>query len=190
MNRAMTLTTPLPPEQVLCLHSHDRVLLNGVLYTARDAAHLRLVQLIEAGKPLPLDLVGQVIYFTGPTPPPPGRAAGSAGPTTSSRMDAFSPLLYERGLAGTIGKGYRGRAVRRSLLQHGAVHFTALGGAGALLSQCIKEMSVVAYEDLETEAIHRLVVEDFPVTVAYDAHGNSVYRNEPPVVETSDRAEG
>lgn len=178
MNQPVKLTTPLSTEQILALHSHDRVLLDGVIFTARDAAHWRLMQLIEADEPLPIDLAGQIIYFTGPTPAPPGKAIGSAGPTTSSRMDAFSPALYERGLAGTIGKGYRGIEVRRSLQKCHAVHFTALGGAGALLSQCIKQMEIVAYEDLQTEAIHRLVVEDFPVTVAYDAHGQSVYHHE------------
>ena len=172
---AIRLTTPCDREQATQLHCGDRILLSGFIYTARDAAHLRLCALIEQGEPLPIDLQDQLIYFVGPTPPAPGRAVGAAGPTTSSRMDRFSPLLYERGLRGTIGKGYRGPDVVAALKRFGSVHFSALGGAGALLSQCITAAEIIAYDDLGTEAIRKLTVVDFPVTVAYDAHGGSVY---------------
>lgn len=175
MSQAISLTTPLERASRLELHCGDRVLISGTIYTARDAAHRRLCRLIEAGEPLPIELRDQVIYYVGPTPAPPGRCIGSAGPTTSSRMDRFAPSLFERGLAATIGKGYRGAEVRASLQAHGAVHLAALGGAGALLGRCITAVEVVAYEDLGAEAIRRLTVRDFPATVAYDAHGRSIY---------------
>ena len=180
MREILQLTPPLDKNTILALHAGDRVLISGTIYTARDAAHLRLCQLIEQGRTLPIDLTGQLVYFVGPTPPQPGRPVGAAGPTTSSRMDQFSPLLYERGLAGTIGKGYRGTNVIDSLKNHQAAHFTALGGAGALLSKCIVKAKIVAYEDLGTEAIRELTVRDFPATVAYDAHGQTVYRQHDP----------
>lgn len=175
MAESIRLVTPLDRAAVLKLRAGDRVLLSGSMLTARDAAHLRLCRLIEQGHPLPVDLNGQIIYYVGPTPTPPGRVIGAAGPTTSSRMDRFAPLLYERGVCGTIGKGYRHASVVESLVKHQAVHFAALGGAGALLSKCIIASEIIAYEDLGPEAIHRLGVEDFPVTVAYDTLGNSVY---------------
>ena len=134
-----------------------------------------MCSLIDAGERLPVDLSGQVIYFVGPTPAADGRVIGAAGPTTSSRMDGFSARLYAAGLSGTIGKGYRSVELRESLTKYGAVHFSALGGAAALLSKCIKSSKVLAYEELGTEAIRRLTVEDFPVTVAYDCQGGSVY---------------
>ena len=169
------LNTPIDREKATQLHCGDRVLLSGFVYTARDAAHVRLCALIERGEPLPIDLQDQIIYFVGPTPPAMGRAVGAAGPTTSSRMDRFSPVLYEHGLRGTIGKGYRGPDVIAALKRFGSVHFSALGGAGALLSQCITASEIIAYEDLGTEAIRKLTVVDFPVTVAYDTRGGSVY---------------
>jgi len=175
MPQPIRITPPLDSAAVMSLHAGDRGLITGCLLTARDAAHQRLCRLIEAGQPLPVDLTGQIIYFVGPTPAAPGRVIGSAGPTTSSRMDRFSPMLYAKGLAGTIGKGYRGPAVRHSLKRHTAVHFAALGGAGALLSKCITSAKIIAYEDLGTEAIRLVTVRDFPVTVAYDCHGRSLY---------------
>ena len=177
MSAIIHLQTPLAEETVRGLRAGDEVLISGAVLTARDAAHVRLCSLIEAGERLPVDLAGQVIYFVGPTPGRGARPVGSAGPTTSSRMDRFSRPLYAAGLRGTIGKGYRGVEVIRSLQEFGAVHFSALGGAGALLSQCIQSAEVIAYEDLGTEAIRRLVVADFPATVAYDSRGGSVYES-------------
>ncbi len=175
MTERIKLSTPISESAVRALRAADRILISGTLLTARDAAHLRLCQLIEQGEELPIDLEGQVIYFVGPTPAPVGRVIGSAGPTTSSRMDRFSPMLYARGLRGTIGKGYRSPEVVESLRIYGAVHFSALGGAGALLSKCIVSSKIIAYEDLGTEAIRKLEVVDFPAVVAYDVYGKSAY---------------
>jgi len=175
MSKPLTLPVPFDAATAGRLYASDRVVITGTLFTARDAAHRRLCRLIQQGRQLPLELQDQVIYFVGPTPAPPGCPIGAAGPTTSSRMDAFSPLLYAHGLRATIGKGYRNAQVVRALQEFCAVHFAALGGAGALLSKCITGVEIVAYEDLGTEAIRKLRVKDFPVTVAYDAHGNSVY---------------
>jgi len=169
------LTTPLADEDVVKLRSGDRVLLSGVLYTGRDAAHKRLFELLQAGKPLPVDLRGQVIYYVGPTPAKPGQVIGSAGPTTSGRMDAYAPALIAYGLKGMIGKGLRNQTVLDAMKEHGAVYFGATGGAAALLAKRIKKAEVVAYEDLGTEAIRRLEVEDFPVIVINDAHGGDLY---------------
>ena len=169
------LTTPLTDEDVEALHAGDAVLITGVIYTGRDSAHKRLMELIEAGEELPIDIAGQVIYYCGPTPARPGHAIGSAGPTTSYRMDAFTPKLTELGLKGSIGKGARSEDVRQALMRHKAVYLGAIGGAGALLSRCIKKAEVVAYEDLGPEAIRRLEVADFPAHVAYDCHGGDVY---------------
>ena len=175
MDETIRLQTPVSETTAEGLRAGQRVLLSGVLFTARDAAHQRLCDLIEQGCDLPMDIKDQIIYFVGPTPAGAGRVIGAAGPTTSSRMDRFSPLLYAHGLRGTIGKGYRGAEVSDALRKYHAVHFSALGGAGALLSECITAVEVVAYEDLGTEAIRKLTVCDFPATVAYDCHGNSVY---------------
>lgn len=172
---AIKITTPLDKKVIKELKSGDEVLISGIIYTARDMAHKRLYELIEAGGQLPIKLGGAVIYFVGPTPARPGAVIGSAGPTTSSRMDQFSPTLIAEGLAGMIGKGYRDGEVRKAMKKYTAVHFAALGGAGALLSKCIVSAEVVAYEDLGTEAIRKLQVVDFPVIVAYDSNGNSVY---------------
>ena len=169
------ITTPLSKTVVRQLKAGDEVLINGTVYTARDMAHKRLCELIDAGKKLPVELAGAIIYFTGPTPARAGAVIGSAGPTTSARMDAFSPVLIAGGLAGTIGKGYRADVVRKAMKKYGAVHFTALGGAGALLSKHIVSAGIAAYEDLGTEAIRKLEVVDFPAIVAYDSNGNSVY---------------
>jgi len=175
MSQPKKLSTPIDAETAGQLHAGEQFLISGGVLTARDAAHRRLCDLIEQGQELPVELHDQIIYFVGPTPAPPGRVIGAAGPTTSSRMDGFSPLLYARGLRGTIGKGYRSGEVRRALQEFTAVHFAALGGAGALLSKCITSVEIITYEDLGAEAIRRLTVRDLPVTVAYDAQGNSVY---------------
>lgn len=174
-NERLTLSPPLSEEDVAALHAGDRVLITGVIYTARDAAHARLVTLLEEGRDLPLPLEGQIIYYVGPSPARPGRVIGSAGPTTSGRMDAYAPTLMAAGLRGMIGKGSRSREVREAMSRYGAVYFAATGGAGALLSQRIRKAEVVAYEDLGPEAIRRLEVENFPVTVVNDIHGGDLY---------------
>jgi fumarate hydratase subunit beta len=176
MNEAKKLQPPLTEDDVCSLRVGDEVLISGVIYTARDMAHKRLCQAIDAGEKLPFPLEGAIIYFVGPSPARPGRVVGAAGPTTSSRMDDFSPKLLARGLRAMIGKGYRGDKVREALKKSGAVHLSTIGGAGALLSKHIVSAEVVAYEDLQTEAIRKLQVVDFPAIVAYDSYGNSVYR--------------
>ena len=169
------ITTPLTRETVSQLKAGDSCLISGVIYTARDAAHKRLCELVEAGKEMPLDVTNNIIYFVGPTPAKPGQAIGSAGPTTSYRMDAYSPVLIREGLTGMIGKGKRGPEVVAAMKEHGAVYFGAIGGCGALLSKCIKKAEVIAYEDLGAEAIRRLEVEDFPAIVIIDSQGNNLY---------------
>jgi len=171
------LTPPLSDADVEGLRAGDRVRITGVLYTARDAAHGRLWPLIEGGKPLPIDVRGQIIYYTGPSPARPGDVVGSIGPTTGSRMDKFTPALLQLGLKGTIGKGHRGQAVKDALRQYKGVYFGAVGGAGAVLSEYVKKLEVVAYEDLGTEAIRRLEVKDFPVIVVNDCHGGNLYED-------------
>ncbi|MDR2892552.1 MAG: FumA C-terminus/TtdB family hydratase beta subunit [Deltaproteobacteria bacterium] len=157
------------------LRTGDSVLLSGVIYTARDAAHQRLLGLLAKGEALPFDLRGAAIYYCGPTPAPPGRPVGSIGPTTSYRMDSFAPALYERGLAASIGKGPRGAAVKEALCQSGGVYFAATGGAAALLASCVKEAKLIAFPDLGPEAVYELKVEDFPLLVATDAQGGDLY---------------
>ena len=170
------LTTPFSAEDVNNLKAGDQVLLSGVIYTGRDAAHKRLCELLDAGKELPVDLNGQVIYFVGPSPAKPGKVIGSAGPTTSYRMDAYSPqVIKEAGLRGMIGKGGRGQEVVDAMCRYGCVYFAATGGAAALISKSIVSCEVVCYEDLGPEAIHRLEVKDMPLIVAIDAHGNDLY---------------
>jgi fumarate hydratase subunit beta len=169
------ITPPLSDADVEKLRAGDRVLLSGIVYTARDAAHARLAELLAEGKKLPFDLSGQVIYFVGPTPAPPGRVIGSAGPTTSYRMDPYSPLLVAHGLKGMIGKGKRSPEVLEALARHKAVYFGATGGAGALISRRITAAEIVAYEDLGPEAIRRLTVKDFPLVVINDCHGGDLY---------------
>lgn len=170
------LTVPLTKEVVTTLKAGDTVRLTGIVYTARDAAHKRLVDLIAAGKELPIPLEGQVIYYVGPAPTPPGKVIGSAGPTTSYRMDPYAPILMEHGLKGMIGKGERTEPVVESMKKNGAVYFAATGGAAALISKSITGVEIVAYEDLGAEAIRRLEVKDFPLIVAQDCHGGNVYR--------------
>lgn len=169
------ITTPLTQDTAKSLRAGDSCLISGVIYTARDAAHKRLCELVAAGKELPLDIKDSIIYFVGPTPAKPGQAIGSAGPTTSYRMDAYSPTLIRLGLTGMIGKGKRNEAVVSAMKEHGAVYFGAIGGCGALLSRCIKKAEVIAYEDLGAEAIRRLEVKDFPVVVIIDSEGNNLY---------------
>lgn len=171
----VSVTVPMSRETARSLKAGDSVLLSGVIYTARDAAHKRLCELAGQGKPLPLDVTDGVIYFVGPTPAKPGEVIGSAGPTTSYRMDAYSPTLISMGLTGMIGKGKRGEAVVDAMKQHGAVYFGAIGGCGALLSRCIKKAEIIAYEDLGAEAVRRLEVENFPVVVIIDSRGNNLY---------------
>lgn len=170
------LRTPLSDADVLSLKAGDRVRISGVIYTARDAAHGRLAPLVEKGETLPIDVKGQIIYYTGPSPARPGGVIGSVGPTTASRMDKFTPALLALGLKGTIGKGYRGQPVKDALKQHKAVYFGSIGGAGAVLSEFVKKAEVVAYEDLGTEAIRRLEVDGFPAIVLYDCHGGDLYQ--------------
>ena len=171
----ISLTTPLTREKARELRAGDSCLISGVIYTARDAAHKRLCDLVAQGKELPLDIKDAIIYFVGPTPAKPGQAIGSAGPTTSYRMDAYSPTLISLGLTGMIGKGKRGPEVVAAMKEHGAVYFGAIGGCGALLSKCIKKAEVIAYDDLGAEAIRRLEVEDFPAIVIIDSQGNNLY---------------
>ena len=169
------ITTPLTQDTAKSLRAGDSCLISGVIYTARDAAHKRLCELVAAGKELPLDIKDSIIYFVGPTPAKPGQAIGSAGPTTSYRMAAYSPTLIGLGLTGMIGKGKRGPEVVNAMKEHGAVYFGAIGGCGALLSRCIKKAEVIAYDDLGAEAIRRLEVEDFPAIVIIDSQGNNLY---------------
>ena len=176
MTQTTTIKPPLSDEHVRQLRAGDEVLISGIIYTARDMAHKRLCEAIDKGRTLPFNLKGAIIYFVGPTPARPGQVIGAAGPTTSSRMDAFSPRMLANGLKAMIGKGYRSQDVRDALKKYAAVHFSAIGGAGALLSKHIVAAEVIAYEDLGTEAIRRLEVVDFPALVAYDCYGNSVYK--------------
>ena len=170
------LEAPLSKEEIEPLRTGDVVRLNGVIYVARDAAHDRMKRAIEAGEPLPLDPEGNIVYYSGPAPARPGYALGPAGPTTASRMDPYSPLLIERGLRGMVGKGLRSEAVIESMREHGCVYFGAVEGTAALLADCVKEAEVIAYEDLGTEAVRRLFVEDFPVVVVNDLYGGDLYR--------------
>jgi len=169
------LTTPLSDDVVEKLRIGQRVSISGTIYTGRDAAHKRLVELIEQGKELPFDPKGQIIYYVGPTPAKPGKVIGSAGPTTSYRMDPYAPKLYEVGLKATIGKGRRSPEVINTMKEYKGVYLTAVGGAAALIARSIKEAKVIAYPDLGPEAVHELVVEDFPVIVVNDTLGGDLY---------------
>lgn len=167
--------TPLSAAEARTLRCGEQVLISGTIYTARDAAHKRLVELAAAGKPLPLPVKDSIIYYVGPAPAKPGQVIGSAGPTTSYRMDAYAPTLLDMGLTGMIGKGKRGDNVVEAMKRNGAVYFCAIGGAGALLARCIKKAEVIAYDDLGAEAIRRLEVEDLPVIVTIDSEGRNLY---------------
>ena len=171
------ITTPFTYEKVKDLKCGDNVLISGVIYTSRDAAHKRLVEANARGEELPYDVKDTIVYYVGPAPAQPGQVIGSAGPTTSYRMDAYSPTLIELGHTGMIGKGKRDANVVNAMKEHGAVYFGAIGGAGALLAKCIKKAEIVAYEDLGAEAIRRLEVEDFPVIVIIDSEGNNLYES-------------
>jgi fumarate hydratase subunit beta len=170
------LTTPFTREALKDLKPGDTVYITGYMYTARDAAHKRLVELIEQGKELPIDVKGACIYYVGPTPAKKGQALGSAGPTTSYRMDAYSPQLLDLGLMGMVGKGKRGPEVVEKIVEHGAVYMAAIGGAAALISKAVKSAEIIAYEDLGAEAIRKIYVEDFPATVVIDSKGNNLYK--------------
>lgn len=176
MIMTIAITTPLQPAIVESLRAGDEVLISGQIFTARDAAHKRLTELIENRTPLPVNLTNQIVYYTGPTPAQPGKVIGSAGPTTSSRMDPYTPTLIKSGgIRGIIGKGNRSPEVKKALIDFGCTYFVAIGGAGALLSKCITSSEIICYEDLGAEAIYKLTVKDFPVIVAIDTEGNSVY---------------
>ncbi len=175
MSETIKVKTPLSEDDVRGLKAGDRVLISGPVYTARDAAHKRLVEALATGQKLPFDLEGQVIYYVGPCPAKPGQALGSCGPTTSGRMDPYAPTLIAKGLRGMIGKGSRVPTVVEAMRKHGAVYFAAIGGAGALAAKTVKKSEMVAYEDLGPEAIRRLEVEDFPAVVCVDAQGSDLY---------------
>ena len=173
----MILKTPLSDEDIIKLRIGDKVYINGVIYTARDAAHKRIVEAIDSGGKLPFDLNGQVIYYAGPSPAKPGSVIGSCGPTTSSRMDAYTPKLLQHGLKGMIGKGIRSKEVKEAIMMYKCVYFAAVGGVAALLSKTIVESEIIAYPDLEPESVRRLVVKDFPVIVAIDIYGKDIYKS-------------
>ncbi len=175
MSEVKRISPPLSDEDVLSLHIGDRVLISGVIYGARDAAHRRMIEALERGEELPVDLRGQILYYVGPSPAPPGKPVGSAGPTTSGRMDSYTPKLLEIGLKGMIGKGARSPEVKEAMKRYKAVYFGAVGGLGALLARCIRKVEVVAYDDLGPEAIRRFEVEDFPAIVVNDAYGGDLY---------------
>jgi fumarate hydratase subunit beta len=172
----IVLTPPLDAKSLAIMHAGDRVLITGVIYTGRDAAHKRMFELLKEGKPLPIDLQGQIIYYVGPTPARPGKVAGSAGPTTSGRMDAYAPLLIEHGLKGMIGKGSRSQEVIEAMVKHKAVYLAAVGGAGALISKTITSSKVIAWEELGPEAIRAMEVQEFPAVVINDIYGNDLYK--------------
>ena len=175
MTQERIIQAPLTDEVIASLTSGEMVYISGTIYTARDAAHKRLVQMIENNEAMPFDFTGQIIYYAGPCPAKPGEVIGSVGPTTSGRMDAYSPTLIAHGLKGMIGKGLRNQEVKDAIKQYQGVYFIAIGGAAALMSQCVKSVEIVAFEDLGTEAIRRLEVERLPAIVAIDQNGNDVY---------------
>ncbi|HHX23928.1 MAG: Fe-S-containing hydro-lyase [Tepidanaerobacteraceae bacterium] len=179
MENVIRIKTPITTEEVRKLKARDSVLITGEIYTGRDAAHKRLIELLKSGKELPIDLNGQIIYYVGPAPAKPGYASGPAGPTTSYRMDPYAPELLKLGLKGMIGKGTRSKEVIDAMKENGAVYFGAVGGAAALISKSIKKVEVVCYEDLGAEAIHKFYVEDFPAIVVIDSEGNNLYETEP-----------
>jgi fumarate hydratase subunit beta len=173
------LTTPVAKEDLSPLRAGDTVLLSGTVYTARDAAHKRMMELLDAGEALPFPVEGSAVYYVGPTPERPGQIIGSAGPTTSGRMDAYSPRLLDLGQAIMIGKGARNQAVKEAVVRSGAVYLAALGGAGALMAASVEELEVICWEDLGCEAVRRLTVRDLPLTVILDAHGGDLYESGP-----------
>ena len=174
-----TLTTPVTPEMLAPLTAGDTVLLSGVVYTARDAAHQRMMELLDAGQPLPFPIKGSAIYYVGPTPERPGEVIGSAGPTTSGRMDAYSPRLLALGQSIMIGKGARSKEVQQAVTEHKAVYLAALGGAGALMAESVEALEIICWEDLGCEAVRKLTVKNFPLTVILDSHGGNLYESGP-----------
>jgi fumarate hydratase subunit beta len=180
MGKTIKVTTPFTADAATALRAGDVVSITGYIFTARDAAHQRLAALLEEGKELPIPLRDQIIYYVGPAPAKPGYASGPAGPTTSYRMDPYTPALLDRGLRGMIGKGIRSPEVIESIKKNGVVYFAAVGGAAALIARTIIQSEIVAYEELGSEAIRRYYVEDFPAIVVIDSHGNNLYESEPP----------
>lgn len=176
MSKTISLRTDELPQAIARLEAGDRVLLSGVIYTARDAAHKRLFALLDEGKELPFPLKGAIIYYAGPTPAQQGMAVGACGPTTASRMDGFAPRLLDLGLTAMIGKGQRSPEVREAIVRNGACYFAAVGGAGALIAKCIKTAEVIAFDDLGCESIKKMTVEDLPLTVAIDCQGVDLYQ--------------
>ena len=176
MTKTHRISAPLTRADLEQLQAGDNVLISGTIYTGRDAAHKRLIETLERGEELPFDPDGQIIYYVGPSPAPPGKVIGAAGPTTSYRMDPYAPTLIAKGLRGMIGKGRRSDEVKKAMIEHGAVYFGAIGGAGALLAQAIKEVEIIAYEDLGPEAVRKLRVEDFPAVVVNDLAGRDLYQ--------------
>ena len=176
---AIKVTTPLSREDARKLKSGDSVLLSGVIYTARDAAHKRLMERLDAGEELPFPLEGSAIYYVGPTPERPGQVIGSAGPTTSGRMDPYSPRLLDLGQTVMIGKGARSQAVKDAVVRNGGIYLAALGGAGALMAESVQSLEVICWEDLGCEAVRKLEVKDFPLTVILDTHGGDLYQSGP-----------
>ena len=179
MSEPIRLTTPLTQDKVRSLHIGDRVLISGTIYAARDAAHKRMVETLDRGEPLPVDLRDQIVYYVGPSPAKPGQAIGSAGPTTSGRMDAYAPTLLDMGQTGMIGKGARGPEVVAAMRRTGAVYFAAIGGAGAAIAACVQSAELVCWEDLGSEAVRRLCVRDMPLTVVIDSRGENLYESGP-----------
>lgn len=176
MSRTVYLTTGELPEALPTLNAGDRVILSGTIYTARDAAHKRIFQLLDEGKPLPFELKGAVIYYAGPTPGQQGMAVGACGPTTAGRMDGFAPRLLDLGLTAMIGKGERSAEVVEAIKRNGACYFAAVGGAGALIAKCIETAEVIAFDDLGCESVKRMTVKDFAITVAIDSRGNDLFK--------------
>ena len=177
MTRTHHFQTPLCHADIQNLEAGDNVLISGIIYSARDAAHKRMIEALARHEPLPMDIEGQVLYYVGPSPAPPGLVIGAAGPTTSYRMDPYTPQLLSLGLRAMIGKGRRSEAVKQAMLQYGGVYLGAIGGAGALLGQTIKEVEIIAYEDLGPEAVRRMKVENFPAVVVNDLNGRDLYED-------------
>ena len=175
MNEKKIITSPFHDDTIKSLKAGEMVYLSGVVYTGRDAAHKRMCESLKAGMPMPFDFQGAAIYYAGPCPPKPGKPIGSVGPTTSGRMDLYAPALMDKGLKIMIGKGLRDTEVKNSIVKHGGIYFAAIGGAAALMGKCVESAEVIAYEDLGTEAVRRLVVKELPVIVAIDSMGNDMY---------------
>ncbi len=177
MSERIRLTTPFNDSDIKRLKAGDMAYISGTIYTARDAAHKKMCELAQNGEPMPFNFKGTAVYYAGPCPAKPGEAIGSIGPTTSGRMDIYTPILMEKGLKIMIGKGFRSKEVKQSIIKHSGVYFAAIGGAAALMSQCVKSAKVIAFEELGTEAIREIEVEDLPVVVAVDSNGTDIYKS-------------